>query len=62
MPLPEQLQFENLLQSMTPVRPIPGDGFAVEQVVPRAPARDESGHFSEQECYVWYRSDAGLNV
>ena len=60
MALPEQVQFENLLQSMTPIRPDPADGFSVEEVIPRVPARDESGCFVERECCVWYRAGVGL--
>lgn len=60
MPLPEQVQFENLLQSMTPVRPDRAEEFTVEQIVPPALARDESGDLMDQECCVWYRTGPGL--
>src|SRR5438552_2590907 len=60
MPLPEQPLFENLLQSMTPVCPDPADDYAVEQILPLAPARDEFSHFLEWECFIWYRPCTGL--
>jgi hypothetical protein len=45
---------------MTPVRPDCSNDFAVEEILPRTPARDESTHFTEGECYVWYRPSAEL--
>jgi len=49
MPLPEQHQFENLLKSITASRPNDLDGFAVEELIPRTVARDESGFVDERE-------------
>ena len=60
MPLPEQSPFEDLLRSLTPVRPDAANEFVVEQVLPPAPARDESKIFLEKECSLWYRPNPSL--
>jgi hypothetical protein len=60
MPLPQQSPFEDLLQSIVPVRPDDTAGLLVEQILPSTPARDQTGLFTEMERHIWYRPQPAL--